>query len=145
MTASTALISGLVVSCVLLPAPMILATIMKRKHIDGRSTLSKMIGVVFAIVAIYCGVALGYGLYGMQSSADQRELGVFLFSRFLFFGGALVCLLIGAMGCALAVGRADTVKSATGLDWPGYLAGLLAAQAIVFFQQCNMQGVFQPA
>jgi len=138
-----ALVYGLIVSCVALPLPMILAVMMKRKPIEGDSVLSKSSGVVFGIVALFGCVALYQGLRIPGASGELPKFASFLFNRYLFFGGALVCSMILGISCWLVAGKADSIKRLTGLDWPGYLAGLLATQAIVFFQQCNMQGVFQ--
>ncbi|HNO78863.1 MAG TPA: hypothetical protein PKN33_12460 [Phycisphaerae bacterium] len=143
MDASYALISGLVLSCGLLPAPMILAAIMKKEHVESDSTMPKIIGVVLMLVAGYCFFALGYGIHGTTKDTEEIKLATFIFSRFLFFGGAIVCLMIAGVSFALLTGKSALVKIASGLEWPGFLAGLLAAQAVVFFQQCNMQGVFK--
>jgi hypothetical protein len=123
---------------------MILAAIMKKEHVESDSMMPKIIGIALAVVAVYCLFALGYGLHGTTKKEDEMKIAVFIFSRYLFFGGAIVCVMIGAVSLALLRGKSSLVKAATGLEWPGFLAGLLAAQAVVFFQQCNMQGVFQP-
>ncbi len=143
MDPKDALISGLVVSCVLLPAPVILAAIIGKENVERSSPLPKIFGLVLAAAAIYCCYALGYGLYGTTDKGPDFKVTSFVFSRFLFFGGAIVCLMIAAVSSMLIAGKSDVIKSSTGLQWPGFLAGLLAAQAVVFFQQCNMQSVFQ--
>ncbi len=122
---------------------MILAAIMKKEHVESDSMMPKIIGAVLALVAGYCFFALGYGLYGTTEDIDSTKMATFIFSRFLFFGGAIVCLMIAGVSVALLSGKSSLVKTASGLEWPGFLAGLFAAQAVVFFQQCNMQGIFQ--
>lgn len=123
---------------------MILAVVLKNdEQAEDQSSLPVFVGIVLAIVAVCFAVALGYGIRGASDKASAMELGAYIIKRFLFFGGAMVCMMIGAVSAALTIGKSELIKSATGLEWPGFLAGLFAAQAIVFFQQCNMAGIFQ--
>ncbi len=143
MTAEHALISGLIISCILLPVPFVIALLLKKEPGERESYMPTLVGIALVAVGIYCCIALGWGLRGTGGKSANLELAPFIFKRFLFFGGAIVCLLIAGVGGLLVAGRRDVIESATGLQWNGFLAGLLAAQAVVFFQQCNMQGVFQ--
>ena len=134
----------LVMAAVTLPLPLILGALTRTRRIADGSGFHVAAGVVHVAVAILACVAVFnvYFAVNPNYAGVKGWLGICLKDVFIY-QGAMINFLACGLGMLLAAGKLNILKDVAGTSAYGYSAGILTAQTMSIFHQCNVNGVFQ--
>ncbi len=134
----------LVMAAITLPLPLVLGALTRTRRIADGSGFHIAAGVIHVAVAILACVAV-FSVYFAANpnyAAAQNWLITCLKDVFVY-QGAMINFLACGLGMLLAAGKLNVLKDVAGTSAYGYSAGILTAQTMSIFHQCNVNGVFQ--